>query len=49
MASAAPSSLAVPQAPAPSGGLRGAVASPSLVLFLAFVASQASVLVLSPI
>ena len=49
MASAAPSSLAVPQAPAPSGGLRGAVASPSLVLFLAFVASQAGVLVLSPI
>ena len=32
-----------------SGALRAAVASPSLVLFLAFVASQAGVLVLSPI
>jgi predicted MFS family arabinose efflux permease/ribosomal protein S18 acetylase RimI-like enzyme len=33
----------------PLGGLRHAFASPSLVLFLAFVASQAGVLVLSPI
>ena len=46
MASAAPS-VAVPQ-PA-HGGLRAAFAAPSLVLFLAFVASQAGVLVLSPI
>ena len=33
----------------PAGGLRAGVASPSLALFLAFVASQAGVLVLSPI
>ena len=45
--SAAPSALATSQAP--SGGLRAALGSPSLVLFLAFVASQAGVLVLSPI
>jgi MFS transporter, DHA1 family, inner membrane transport protein len=45
--SAAPSALATPQTS--PGGLRAAVASPSLVLFLAFVASQAGVLVLSPI
>ncbi len=45
--SAAPSALATPRTS--PGGLRAAVASPSLVLFLAFVASQAGVLVLSPI
>ncbi len=44
---AAESALSSPHAS--SGGLRGAFASPSLVLFLAFVASQAGVLVLSPI
>jgi DHA1 family inner membrane transport protein len=40
-------SLSAPEAP--PDGLRHAFASPSLVLFLAFVASQAGVLVLSPI
>ena len=35
--------------PAPRHGLRTALGSPSLVLFLAFLASQAAVLVLSPI
>ena len=45
--SAAPSVLATPQAP--SGRLRAVATSPSLVLFLAFVASQSGVLVLSPI
>jgi predicted MFS family arabinose efflux permease/GNAT superfamily N-acetyltransferase len=45
--SAPPSALATPQAG--PGGLRAAVTSPSLALFLAFVASQAGVLVLSPI
>ena len=44
---AAESVLSSPHAS--SGGVRGAFASPSLVLFLAFVASQAGVLVLSPI
>ena len=44
---AAESALRPPQVS--SGGLRDAFASPSLVLFLAFVASQAGVLVLSPI
>ncbi len=46
--SAAPTSLSAPDAVS-RGGLRHAFASPSLVLFLAFVASQAGVLVLSPI
>ena len=45
--SAAPSVLATPQAR--SGRLRAVATSPSLVLFLAFVASQSGVLVLSPI
>ena len=45
--SAAPSAPTNP--PTRSGGLRGAFASPSLVLFLALFASQTGVLVLSPI
>ena len=45
--SAAPSAVPAPRPS--SGALRAAAASPSVVLFLAFVASQAAVLVLSPV